>query len=45
MGELMEKSREKGESRIQIDYKEDDVKIMQMSFTSEWDLGGEQGYN
>lgn len=30
---------------IQIDYRTANVKIMQMSFTSEWDPRDEQGYN
>lgn len=30
---------------IQIDYTRGNVKIMQMSFTSEWDPRDERGYN
>jgi len=30
---------------VQIDYTRGNVKIMQMSFTSEWDPRDERGYN
>ena len=44
-GEKKKKNGREITTGIQIDYTRANVKIMQMSFTSEWDPRDERGYN